>query len=62
MHYADSTTPDNPQKPLGAISLQLFLGISADDDKKTATYHARWCLAQGEVGPWSLPTTITIAA
>jgi hypothetical protein len=32
------------------------------DDKKTATYYARWASQRGEVGPWSLPVTMTIAA
>ena len=32
------------------------------DDKKTATYYARWASVRGEVGPWSLPVTMTIAA
>ena len=31
-------------------------------DKKVATYYARWASVRGDVGPWSLPVTMTIAA
>jgi hypothetical protein len=31
------------------------------DDGKIATYYGRWVSARGEVGPWSLPTTMRIA-
>lgn len=36
--------------------------FSADDDKKTATYYGRWVTARGEVGPMSMPVSLTIAA
>ena len=88
LRYADSSTPDSPSRPFGAASLQLFLGITPEedapiascqfagvytrnpieiefneaDDKKSATFYARWCSAKGEVGPWSLPVSMTIAA
>ena len=32
------------------------------DDGKIATYYARWASARGEVGPWSLPASMRIAA
>ncbi len=32
------------------------------DDGKMATYYARWCSVRGEVGPWSLPISMRIAA
>jgi hypothetical protein len=32
------------------------------DNRKNATYYARWVSARGEVGPWSNPTSMTIAA
>lgn len=32
------------------------------DDKKTATYYARWASPRGDTGPWSLPISMTIAA
>ena len=32
------------------------------DDGKIATYYARWASVRGEVGPWSLPVSMVIAA
>lgn len=32
------------------------------DNGKTATYFARWTNAKGEVGPWSMPASMPIAA
>lgn len=32
------------------------------DDGKTATYFSRWASVRGEVGPWSLPVSMRIAA
>ena len=32
------------------------------DDGKIATYYARWASVRGEVGPWSLPASMRIAA
>ena len=32
------------------------------DNKKTATYFARWQGKRGDIGPWSLPVSMTIAA
>ena len=36
--------------------------FSEADDGKIATYYARWASARGEVGPWSLPVSMRIAA
>jgi uncharacterized small protein (DUF1192 family) len=36
--------------------------FSQADDGKVATYYARWASVRGEVGPWSLPVSIRIAA
>ncbi len=32
------------------------------DDGKCATYFARWADAKGQVGPWSMPVNLRIAA
>jgi hypothetical protein len=32
------------------------------DHGKTATYFARWTNAKGDMGPWSLPLPVSIAA
>lgn len=32
------------------------------DDGKIATYYARWCSPRGDVGPWSIPISMRIAA
>jgi hypothetical protein len=32
------------------------------DNGKQATYFARWADRKGQVGPWSLPVTMAIAA
>jgi hypothetical protein len=34
----------------------------AEDNRKTATYFARWASRRGEFGNWSMPTSFTIAA
>jgi hypothetical protein len=48
---------------LGAFSRNpVDVEFSEADDKKSATFYARWASARGEVGPWSLPVTMTIAA
>ena len=36
--------------------------FDAADDGKVATYFARWATRTGEVGPWSLPVSMRIAA
>ena len=36
--------------------------FTAADDGKTATYFARWANNSGEVGPWSQPVHMRIAA
>ena len=32
------------------------------DDRKKATYYARWVSRRGDTGPWSLPVSMSIAA
>jgi hypothetical protein len=36
--------------------------FSPADNGKTATYFARWTNAKGEMGPWSPPASLPIAA
>ncbi|CAN5540944.1 hypothetical protein BH10PLA1_BH10PLA1_02190 [soil metagenome] len=38
------------------------VGFDPTDNGKTATYFARWQSRNGDVGPWSLPVSLTIAA
>src|SRR5690606_6846133 len=53
--------------PDGATEVGLFtrqpvkVESSPNDVGKTATYFARWVNTKGEVGPWSLPVSMTIA-
>ena len=38
------------------------VAFGAEDDGKVATYFARWATRRGDVGPWSLPVSMRIAA
>ena len=40
----------------------IGVGFSSADDGKMATYFARWASVRGDVGPWSLPVSMRIAA
>jgi hypothetical protein len=40
----------------------LAVEFAEGDNGKFATYYARWSSARGEVGPWSLPVSMAIAA
>lgn len=40
----------------------IAVDFNETDDGKMATYYARWASVRGEVGPWSLPATMRIAA
>jgi hypothetical protein len=40
----------------------VSVGFVADDNGKQATYFARWASRRGDVGPWSSPVTLAIAA
>jgi hypothetical protein len=44
----------------GRTSFECLYGPA--DNGKTATYFARWTNAKGEVGPWSQPMPVSIAA
>lgn len=48
---------------LGFVTRAEFnSSFSSADDGKVATYFARWTNAKGEVGPWSAPVSMRIAA
>jgi hypothetical protein len=59
----DAATDVNLAKPVGLFSRNP-IGVAFDpgDNKKTATYWARWANVRGQVGPWSVPVSMTIAA
>jgi hypothetical protein len=38
------------------------VSFQSTQDGKVATYFARWCGIRGDVGPWSLPVSMRIAA
>ena len=40
----------------------IAVAFEQSDDRKKATYWARWVSRRGEVGPWSLPASMSIAA
>ena len=47
----------------GAITKNpISVQFGAEDNGKQATYFARWASRKGEVGPWSSPVTLAIAA
>jgi hypothetical protein len=47
----------------GAVTRNpVAVGFDAADNGKMATYFARWADRKGQVGPWSLPVTMAIAA
>lgn len=48
---------------LGFVTKAEFVSsFTSADDGKIATYFARWTNAKGEVGPWSAPVSMRIAA
>jgi hypothetical protein len=66
LFVAVGTTPTNDE-----TTAQLYgsftknpvgVGFSPDDDGKVATYFGRWVSRKGDVGPWSLPVSMRIAA
>lgn len=43
-------------------SNRISVEFGQNDDGKLATFYARWCGRREEVGPWSLPVALRIAA
>ena len=43
------------------VQSPITIQFAHDQDKKTATYYARWANENGEVGPWSTAVSKTIA-
>lgn len=57
-----ATNPDNA-KFMGKFTKNpVSVEFGAADNGKQATYFARWSSRKGEVGPWSLPVSMAIAA
>jgi hypothetical protein len=61
---ADAIVRDAEQaRPAGMYTRNpVGVGFSHSDDRKKATYFGRWVSRRGEVGPWSLPASMSIAA
>ena len=60
---APATDPDGRRLP-GRLHPQRHprRASTPTQDGKVATYFARWCGIRGDVGPWSLPVSMRIAA
>jgi hypothetical protein len=60
---SEPTADENDAKFYGAFTRNP-IGVLFDDesDGKVATYFARWSTIRGEVGPWSVPVAMRIAA
>jgi hypothetical protein len=55
-------TPDKAEF-LGFVTRGLVESLFTTADRgKTATYFARWTNAKGQMGPWSVPSVVAIAA
>jgi hypothetical protein len=60
---AEATTDEDTAQYYGSFTKNpVAVGFAPDDDGKVATYFARWISRRGEVGPWSLPVSMRIAA
>lgn len=59
---AAATDPDAADFKGAFTRNPLAVDFDAADDGKVATYFARWANPKGEVGPWSLPVSMRIAA
>jgi hypothetical protein len=59
----EAVTDVNLAKNVGLFSRNpIGVAFEAADNKKVATYWARWANVRGQVGPWSIPVSMTIAA
>lgn len=59
---AIATDPDSAPFLGFVTKAEFHSSFSSADDGKIATYFARWTNAKGEVGPWSSPVSMRIAA
>jgi hypothetical protein len=59
---APVTDPDTCRFLVFAGRTDFTCNYTSADNGKTATYFARWTNAKGEMGPWSQPLTVPIAA
>ncbi|HEV2296747.1 MAG TPA: hypothetical protein VGR35_23095 [Tepidisphaeraceae bacterium] len=59
----EPTTDEAVAKFYGAFTRNpIGVAFNEADDGKVATYFARWADRKGQVGPWSLPVSMRIAA
>ena len=59
----EGTSDVNLAKTYGLFSKNpIGVAFEHEDNQKTATYWARWANVRGQVGPWSNPVSMTIAA
>jgi hypothetical protein len=56
------TDPDSAAFLAAHTRNPVEVPFTSADDGKVATYFARWATRTGEVGPWSLPVSMRIAA
>lgn len=57
------TTDWNKARFVGAFTKNpIGVLFQPEDNQKVATYYARWASRTGDVGPWSIGTSFTIAA
>lgn len=60
---ADVTVDPDDAKFYGKFTKNpVAVGFDPADNGKQATYFARWASRRGDVGPWSSPVTLAIAA
>lgn len=64
VHVGDEPLTIPEQAKFHGLYTRSPIGIAfdADDVGKQASYVARWCTMKGEVGPWSSPVHMSIAA
>ncbi|MEX0776792.1 MAG: hypothetical protein WD042_13900 [Phycisphaeraceae bacterium] len=68
VHVGDEPAgPGAAERPGGRLAGQftsnpITVSFGHEDDRRKATYYARWVSRRGEVGPWSAPVSMSIAA
>ncbi len=59
----EKATDPEQARPAGMYTRNpIGVGFTHDDDRKRATYFARWVSRRGDTGPWSVPVSMSIAA
>ena len=59
---APASDPEQADFVAAVTKNPIAVDFDTADDGKVATYFARWATRTGEVGPWSLPVSMRIAA